>query len=117
MPCWEIQTTSVSLEASDRALLRDALMKLAGEGRLSGLVTQGETIAGYVGASGVKIDLASGQLTVNAWQQTGGPSEAARVRNVIQKAYAHEVVHAAANEFGLTLEPGETADEYVLVGL
>jgi hypothetical protein len=117
MPCWEVQTTNVSLEASDRGLLRDALMRLAGEGRLAGLVTNGEILSGYVGHSGVRIDLATGQLTVNAWQRTGGPSEAARVRNVIQKAYAHEVVQAAANEFGLTLEPGETADEYLTAGL
>jgi len=118
MPCDEIQTTSVKLEAADPVILRAALDKLGNaRGFYNGRVSaDGKTFRSYfTGGLDVRVDLTTGKLDLEgtAWALRS----AAEVRNVIQKAYTHSVIEAACNEFGIALEATGNADEYLTVGL
>jgi hypothetical protein len=124
MPCYEIQTTRVQLDASDRAPLKTALDKLV-EAEAVRVRTHGGQI--YTGTNGrgiyyvrepggriASVNLETGTVTASGYQSD---YVAAAVRNYVARTYTQVVIEAACNEFGIALEASEEADTYLTVGL
>lgn len=115
MPCYEIQRTTVKLEASDRDLLRTALSRLVADGVLTSVATRADLLSAYHARArlSLEVNLAAGSLELRGSRYA--MRDAPTVRNAIQKAYAGEVVRAACTEFGFALESTEEPDTYLTV--
>jgi hypothetical protein len=124
MPCYEIQTTRVALDLSDRALLKAALDKLVEAEAVRVRTHGGQTYTGtngrgiyYVREPGGRIasvNVETGIVTASGYQSA---AVAAAVRNHVARTYTHVVIEAACNEFGIALEASEEPDTYLTAGL